>query len=73
MLTAQAEPTAARASRESDRAQEFLRITNRSIGTPYKQFHDSGRFDAIVIGSGIGGMGTAALLAKRGRAARARP
>ena len=39
-------------------------MTNRSIGTPYKQFHDSGRFDAIVIGSGIGGMGTAALLAK---------
>jgi all-trans-retinol 13,14-reductase len=39
-------------------------MTHRSIGTPYKQFHDSGRFDAIVIGSGIGGMGTAALLAK---------
>ena len=39
-------------------------MTNRSIGRPYKQFHDSGRFDVIVIGSGIGGMGTAALLAK---------
>jgi all-trans-retinol 13,14-reductase len=39
-------------------------MTNRSIGTPYKQFHDSGQFDAIVIGSGMGGMGTAALLAK---------
>ncbi len=30
-------------------------MTNRSIGTPYKQFHDSGQFDAIVIGSGMGG------------------
>lgn len=39
-------------------------MTSRSIGTPYKQFHDSGPFDAIVIGSGIGGLGTAALLAK---------
>jgi all-trans-retinol 13,14-reductase len=39
-------------------------MTNRSIGRPYKQFHDSGRFDVIVVGSGIGGMGTAALLAK---------
>jgi all-trans-retinol 13,14-reductase len=36
----------------------------RSIGTPYKQFHDTGPFDVIVVGSGIGGMGTAALLAK---------
>jgi len=36
-------------------------MTTRSIGTPYKRFHDNGRFDAIVIGSGIG---TAALLAK---------
>ena len=39
-------------------------MTNRSIGTPYKQFRDEGPFDAIVIGSGIGGIGTAALLAK---------
>jgi cation diffusion facilitator CzcD-associated flavoprotein CzcO len=45
-------------------ARRPCRMTNHSIGTPYKQFHDSGRFDAIVIGSGIGGMGTAALLAK---------
>ena len=29
-------------------------MTNRSIGTPYEQFHDSGRFDAIVIGSVFG-------------------
>jgi phytoene dehydrogenase-like protein len=34
------------------------------IGIPYKQFHDGRPFDAIVIGSGIGGIGTAALLAK---------
>ena len=39
-------------------------MTGRSIGTPYKQFHDAGPFDAIVVGSGIGGLGTAALLAK---------
>jgi all-trans-retinol 13,14-reductase len=37
-----------------------------AIGTPYKQFHadDRDRFDAIVIGSGVGGLGAAALLAK---------
>ena len=40
--------------------------TARSIGTPYKQFSDTGPFDAIVVGSGIGGLGTAALLAKAG-------
>jgi all-trans-retinol 13,14-reductase len=39
-------------------------MTTRLIGTPYKQFHDTGPFDAIVVGSGIGGIGTAALLAK---------
>jgi all-trans-retinol 13,14-reductase len=39
-------------------------MTSRSIGTPYHQFHDAGPFDAIVIGSGIGGLGTAATLAK---------
>jgi all-trans-retinol 13,14-reductase len=39
-------------------------MTSRFVGTPYKQFHDTGPFDAIVVGSGIGGMGTAALLAK---------
>ena len=39
-------------------------MTSRFLGTPYKQFHDNRPFDAIVIGSGIGGLGTAALLAK---------
>jgi phytoene dehydrogenase-like protein len=37
-----------------------------AIATPYKRFQDDARFDAIVIGSGIGGLGTAALLAKSG-------
>jgi all-trans-retinol 13,14-reductase len=36
----------------------------QAIGTPYKRFRGDERFDAIVIGSGIGGLGTAALLAK---------
>jgi thioredoxin reductase len=31
---------------------------------PYKRFTDRTRFDAIVIGSGIGGLGAAALLAR---------
>jgi phytoene dehydrogenase-like protein len=39
-------------------------MTSRFIGTPYKQFHETGPFDAIVVGSGIGGMGIAGLLAK---------
>jgi all-trans-retinol 13,14-reductase len=39
-------------------------MTARAIGTPYKQFRSADRFDAIVIGSGIGGLGAAALLAK---------
>jgi len=39
-------------------------MTSRFLGTPYKQFHGNRPFDAIVIGSGIGGLGTAALLAK---------
>ena len=34
------------------------------IGTPYAQFRGTGPFDAIVIGSGIGGLGAAAMLAK---------
>jgi choline dehydrogenase-like flavoprotein len=34
------------------------------IGIPHKQFPDRRAFDAIVIGSGIGGIGTTALLAK---------
>ncbi len=39
-------------------------MASRFVGTPYKQFHETGPFDAIVVGSGIGGLGTAALLAK---------
>jgi all-trans-retinol 13,14-reductase len=35
-----------------------------STGTAYKRFRCDESFDAIVIGSGIGGLGTAALLAK---------
>jgi all-trans-retinol 13,14-reductase len=34
------------------------------VGIPYQQFQPRDSFDAIVIGSGIGGMGAAALLAK---------
>ena len=34
------------------------------VGIPYKQFDAGERFDAIVIGSGVGGLTTAALLAK---------
>jgi all-trans-retinol 13,14-reductase len=39
-------------------------MTGGSIGVPYKQFRDLGPFDVIVIGSGIGGLATAAMLAK---------
>ena len=39
-------------------------MASRFVGTPYKQFHETEPFDAIVVGSGIGGIGTAALLAK---------
>jgi phytoene dehydrogenase-like protein len=39
-------------------------MASRFVGTPYKQFRDTGPFDTIVVGSGIGGMGIAALLAK---------
>jgi all-trans-retinol 13,14-reductase len=35
-----------------------------SAGTAYKHAQISGGFDAIVVGSGIGGLGVAALLAK---------
>jgi all-trans-retinol 13,14-reductase len=34
------------------------------IGTPYAKWHDPGDWDAIVIGSGIGGLAAAALLAQ---------
>ena len=39
-------------------------MSSHIIGTPYKQFRATGPFDVIVIGSGIGGLGTAAILAK---------
>jgi all-trans-retinol 13,14-reductase len=35
-----------------------------SVGTPYKRFRPTGAFDVIVVGSGIGGLGTAALLSR---------
>jgi all-trans-retinol 13,14-reductase len=37
------------------------------VGSSYKQRRPEGRFDAIVIGSGIGGLASAAALAKYGR------
>lgn len=37
------------------------------VGTKYKSEEAGGRYDAIVIGSGMGGLSTAALLAKAGR------
>ena len=36
----------------------------KKTGTPYAAWKDDGNYDAIVIGSGIGGLGIAALLAK---------
>ena len=36
----------------------------RKTGIPYASWKDDGNYDAIVIGSGIGGLGVAALLAK---------
>jgi all-trans-retinol 13,14-reductase len=36
------------------------------IATPYKQFQAGEQFDAIVIGSGLGGLASAALLARHG-------
>ena len=36
------------------------------VGLSYKQHRPEGRFDAIVIGSGIGGLASAALLARHG-------
>ena len=37
-----------------------------TVGVPYKQQPPEGRFDAIVIGSGMGGLAAAAILAKHG-------
>src|SRR5215212_6086484 len=40
-------------------------MPGRSIGTPYKHFHPADdRFDVVVVGSGMGGLGTAAFLSK---------
>jgi phytoene dehydrogenase-like protein len=39
-------------------------VESRFIGKPYKRFRETGPFDAIVVGSGIAGIGIAALLAK---------
>ncbi len=36
------------------------------VGIPFAKFQDSGDFDAIVIGSGIGGLAAAALLGTHG-------
>ncbi len=41
-------------------------MANSTVGTSYKQNPVSGDWDAIVIGSGIGGLAAAALLAKHG-------
>lgn len=40
-------------------------MTNDSVGGQYSRF-EGGAFDAIVIGSGVGGLGAAALLARHG-------
>jgi phytoene dehydrogenase-like protein len=39
---------------------------SRVVGHSYKRSHPEGKWDAIVIGSGMGGLATAALLAKYG-------
>ena len=36
----------------------------KKTGQPYANWKDDGKYDAIVIGSGIGGLGVPALLAK---------
>jgi all-trans-retinol 13,14-reductase len=36
----------------------------KKIGAPYATWKDEGTYDAVVVGSGIGGLGAAALLAK---------
>ncbi len=40
--------------------------TKGKIAEPYRTHHASGPYDAIVIGSGIGGLGAAALLSRYG-------
>ena len=42
-------------------------MERRAPGTPLKHYSGDDRYDAIVIGSGIGGLGVAALLAKQAR------
>ncbi len=41
-----------------------MRTASRKIGRSYKQERPGGRWDAIVVGSGLGGLTSAALLAK---------
>ena len=41
-----------------------IQIERPQVGIPYRSWNAEGRFDAIVIGSGIGGLATAALLGK---------
>jgi all-trans-retinol 13,14-reductase len=41
-------------------------MSQRAIATPVKLYTGADTFDAIVIGSGMGGLGTAAILAKQG-------
>lgn len=41
-------------------------MQRKIIGQPYRKYDPSEEFDAIVIGSGIGGLATAALLARHG-------
>ncbi len=38
----------------------------KQVGLPYKQHPPAGSFDAIVIGSGMGGLSAAAILTKHG-------